>query len=154
MARNFLILFGGLLLVEQLIPGARLAASAVVVVAGVALLVSWAVNHGTWALYGGSLLVAIGLPPALEDAGVIASGPGWDTLFLGFAFLFIALVRWTSRGGLGWQAVLGGILVLVGGSQVAQRLFTDMPSLDHIFWPAAILVIGIWILMRALRPTR
>ncbi len=150
----FLVLFGGLLLVEQLIPGARVAASAVVVVAGAALLVSWAVNHGTWALYGGSLLIAIGLPPALEEAGVIHAGAGWDTLFLGIAFLFIALVRWASHGGLGWQALLGGVLVLFGGSQVVQREWPNIPSLDHIFWPAAILIVGIWILMRALRQTR
>jgi len=147
----FLVLFGGLLLVEQLIPGARVAASAVVVVAGAALLVSWAINHGTWALYGGALLIAIGLPPALEEAGIIRPGAGWDTLFLGIAFLFIAIVRWASRGGLGWQAVLGGILVLIGGSQVAQRELPGIPSLDHVFWPAAILVIGLWILWRALR---
>jgi len=150
----FLVMFGGLLLVEQLVPDARVAGSAFVVGGGVALIVSWAINRGTWALYGGALLIAIGLPAALENLGIISPGPGWDTLFLGIAFLFVAAVRWFSHAGLGWQAVLGTILTLVGGSQVAQREIPNMPPLDRAFWPAAILLIGLWILLRGRHPAR
>ena len=104
----FLVLFGGLLLVEQVVPGARAAGSALVVAVGVALLMAWTVNRRVWELYAGAILTAISLPSLLQDLSVISTGQGWGTLFLGIAFLGIAIVRAFSGGGIGWQVLLGG----------------------------------------------
>ena len=117
----FLVLFGSLLIIEQLFPAARALGSGLVVAVGVALLVSWVLNRSIWELYAGAVLTAVSLPTLLQDLNVIHEGPGWGTLFLGIAFLAIALVRAGASGGLGWQLILGGILTVVGGVQVAER---------------------------------
>jgi hypothetical protein len=146
----FLVLFGGLLLFEQLVPGARAAGSALVVAVGVALLISWVVNRQIWELYGGAVLTALSLPSLLQDLNVIDSGQGWGTLFLGIAFLLIGLIRALSKGGAGWQLIVGAILALVGGAQVAEREIPNFPSTERLVWPAIILVIGLVLVLRSM----
>jgi hypothetical protein len=146
----FLVLFGGLLLVEQVVPGAQAAGSALVVAVGVALLVAWTANRRIWELYAGAILTAISLPSLLQDLSVISTGQGWGTLFLGIAFLGIAVVRAFSGGGVGWQALLGVLLTLVGGNQVAEREIANFPEVGRLLWPAIILVVGILLVGRGL----
>jgi hypothetical protein len=146
----FLVLFGGLLLFEQLVPGARAAGSALVVAVGVALLISWVVNRQIWELYGGAVLTALSLPSLLQDLNVIDSGQGWGTLFLGIAFLLIGLIRAVSNGGAGWQLIVGAILAFVGGAQVAEREIPNFPSTERLVWPAIILVIGLVLVLRSM----
>jgi len=144
----FLVLLGGLLLVEQLVPGARALGSALVVAVGVALLISWAVNRRIWELYAGAILTALSLPSLLQDLNIITEGQGWGTLFLGVALVVIAIVRALSGGGAGWQLVIGGILAVLGGAQVAERNIPNFPSMERLVWPAVILLIGLMLLLR------
>src|SRR3954468_5199779 len=81
----FLVLFGGLLLLEQVLPGTRAIGSGLVVAVGVALLVAWVVSRRAWQLYAGAILTAVSLPSLLQDLNVISDGRGWGTLFLGLA---------------------------------------------------------------------
>src|SRR4051812_24302143 len=145
----FLVLLGALLLAEQITPGARAIGSGVVVPVGIALLTAWSANRHVWQLYAGAILTAISLPSLLQDLNLIREGEGWGTLFLGIAFLLIALIRAGTRGGLGWQLVLGGVLVVLGGGQVAEREIPNFPSLERLLWPALILVIGIILVARS-----
>ncbi len=145
----FLVLFGSLLIIEQLFPAARALGSGLVVAVGVALLVSWVLNRSIWELYAGAVLTAVSLPTLLQDLNVIHEGPGWGTLFLGIAFLAIALVRAGASGGLGWQLILGGILTVVGGVQVAEREIPNFPTLERLVWPALILVLGLALVLRS-----
>ena len=142
----FLVIFGALLLLEQLAPELRAAGSLVVLAFGMAFLVSWIVNRRTAALYVGAVVTALSLAGALTDLGVI-SGEGWGTLFLGIAFLGIAVVRFSDRGGWGWQVVFGGLLVIVGGSTVASHL-AGVPDTSRLIWPAVILAVGVLLLAR------
>jgi hypothetical protein len=150
----FLVILGALLLLEQLVPGTRALGSGLVVAIGVALLVAWGVNRHAWQLYGGAIITAISLPSLLQDLNVISDSSGWGTLFLGIAFLFIGLVRAGTRGGVGWQFVVGGVLALIGGSQVAQQEIPNFPSLDRLFWPAIIVIVGIAVVLRGMGPRR
>jgi hypothetical protein len=150
----FLVLFGGILLVQQLVPGFSGIGAGLVVAIGIVLLISWGINRRPWELYGGTALIAIGLPPLLTDLRVIDGGPGWGTFFFGIALLAIAAMRAAAQGGVGWQAILGGILTVVGGAQVAQRQIADFPELDRLFWPVVILVIGVAIVYRSARARR
>lgn len=109
----FLVVFGALLLLERVVPQFRTAGSALLLAVGVVFLVRWAVERGTGSLYAGALITALALPGVLEGSGIVR-GPGLGTLCLGVAFLFIGAVRYATRGGLGWQVWLGGILVLIG----------------------------------------
>jgi hypothetical protein len=150
----FLVLLGGLLLFEQLVPGANAAGSAFVVAVGVALLLAWAVNHQVWQLYAGAFLTALSLPSLLQNLNIIPEGQGWGTLFLGIALLLIALIRASSGAGAGWQFVLGAILAIVGGAQVADQVIPNFPSLDRLLWPAVILIVGLLLVLRGLSRSR
>jgi len=134
----FLIVFGGLLLVETLLPDYQSLGNVVVLAAGVASLVIWVIRRDTIPLYAGAFLTALALPGTIEALGT-PLGPGWGTFFFSLAFLFIALVRWSRGGGYGWQAVYGGILLVIALSEILR------PDLAGIAWP--LILVGICALL-------
>jgi hypothetical protein len=138
----FLVVFGGLLLLQQALPNFKEAGSILFLAVGVAFLVSWVVNRGVSSLYLGSIISALAAPGLLAAAHIV-SGPGVGTLCLGVAFLFIALVRAASRAGWGWQAGLGVILVAIGATSVAISGFSDL------VWPLLLVVLGLLVLLRS-----
>ena len=142
----FLLVFGGLLLLRQALPGYATAGSLVVLAFGLALLIKWALDRSILALYAGAVVTALGLPDVLSAAG-IASGPGLGTLLLGVAFLAIAGIRAVSGGGVGWQAYLGLLLAIVGGAQVA------VPTLGGLVLPAILVIGGLYLVARSSRST-
>ena len=70
----FLVIFGALLLVEQVVPGTRALGSGFTVAVGVALLIASVVNRRTWQLYAGAIVTAMSLPTLLQDLRVIHEG--------------------------------------------------------------------------------
>jgi hypothetical protein len=136
----FLVVFGLLLLVERALPDQRLGDVAVLA-AGIASLAAWLIRRSTVALYAGAFLTALALPGTIQALGQ-PLGPGWGTLFFGLAFLFIAAVRASGRGGVGWQALYGAILVLIGGSEVIK------PDVASLAWPVILVGIGLVLLVR------
>jgi hypothetical protein len=130
----FLLVFGGLLLIEQLVPGARSLGSLAVLAVGIAFLVKWAMDRGTGSLYAGAIITALAAPGVLKAVGVEANGLG--TFCLGVAFLAIAGVRFASGGGWGWQLWFGGLLALVGGVSMST------PGAGSLVVPAALVVLG------------
>jgi hypothetical protein len=131
----FLLVFGGLLLLQQVYPGAQSIGSVLVLAIGIAFLIRWAFTRGTGSLYAGAIVTALAVPSALTNAGLVREGLGM--LSLGVAFLFIALVRATSGGGLGWQAWFGGLLAIIGGANVVQ------PQVGGLLVPIALVVLGV-----------
>lgn len=87
----FLLVFGGLLLIQQLFPQAKALGSVVVLAVGLAFLVKWAIDRGTGSLYAGAIITALAVPGLLNAAGIEANG--LSTFSFGIAFLFIAAVR-------------------------------------------------------------
>jgi hypothetical protein len=130
----FLLVFGALLLVQQLYPEARGAGSMVVLAIGLAFLIKWAVDRGTGSLYAGAIITALAAPGVLNAAGIDVDGLG--TFCFGVAFLFIAAVRAVSGGGWGWQAVFGGLLVLLGGANMLT------PDVGGLFLPILLVALG------------
>jgi hypothetical protein len=139
----FLVVFGGLLLLQQLFPSIAAAGSILFLAVGVAFLVSGAVNRGMGSLYLGAIITALAAPDLLAAAHIV-EGPGVGTLCLGIAFLFIALVRFLSNGGWGWQVGLGIILVAIGASSLA------VPGLGEIIWPLLLVLLGVVVLTRSM----
>jgi hypothetical protein len=131
----FLLVFGGLLLLQQLYPEARSVGSVLVLAIGLAFLIRWAMTRGTGSLYAGAIITALAVPSALTNAGLGREGVG--TLALGIAFLFIALIRAMSGGGVGWQAWFGGLLAVIGGVSVVQ------PQVGGLLVPVALVVLGV-----------
>jgi len=141
----FLVVFGALLLIERAMPEYRGLGNVAVLAAGIASLLVWAMRRGTVALYAGAFLIALALPGTIQALGQ-PLGPGWGTLFFGLAFLFIAAIRAAQRGGYGWQALYGAILVLIGGSEVVK------PDVADLAWPLILVAIGVLLLVRGGRP--
>jgi len=137
----FLVVFGGLLLLEQALPQYRGLGSIAILAAGIASLIAWAFRRGTIALYAGAFLTALAAPGTYEAATGTDLGPGWGTLCFGLAFLFIAAVRAARGGGWGWQLMWGSILALLGGVEIAQ------PDIAGIAFPLIVVAIGVLLLV-------
>jgi len=137
----FLIVFGALLLIERALPDYQRLGDVAVLAAGLASLVYWLIRRGTIALYAGAFLTALALPGTIQALG-LPLGPGWGMFFFGLAFLFVALVRAWRGGGVGWQALYGGILVVIAVSEIVK------PDLAGIAWPIVLVGIGLVLLVR------
>ena len=136
----FLLVFGGLLLVEQVNPAFASFGSLLVLAIGFAFLIKWVVNRGTGSLYAGSIITALAAPGLLNAAGIQANGLG--TFSFGLAFLFIAAVRAASGGGWGWQLWFGGLLALVGGASISS------PTAGGLIVPILLVALGATLLLR------
>jgi hypothetical protein len=137
-----LVGFGALLILERAVPQLRVLGSAIVLTIGLVLLVRWAAERRLPFLYADAIVTALAIPGTLEGLGRTAP-EGLGTLCLGIAFLFIALVRWQSGSGVGWQAWLGAILTVLGGARVA------LPQLDDLFLPALLVALGALLVFRS-----
>ena len=136
----FLLVFGGLLLLQQLFPEFQAVGSVIVLAIGLAFLVKWAVDRGAGSLYAGSIITALALPGLLNAAGIEANG--LTTFFLGVAFLFIAAVRLATGGGAGWQLWFGGLLAVIGGAQIANA------PLGGYILPVILVALGLLLIVR------
>jgi hypothetical protein len=140
----FLVVFGGLLLLERLQPGFEFAGAAFFLAVGIVFLARWAVNRrSVGSLYAGAIVTALAAPGVLEGLHVV-SGPGLGTVCLGLAFLAIATVRAASGGGVGWQAWFGVILAVIGGSQLAD------PRVGDLILPTLVVTLGAVLVLRGL----
>jgi hypothetical protein len=138
----FLLVFGGLLLIQQLFPQFKALGSVVVLAVGLAFLVKWVIDRGTGSLYAGAIITALAVPGLLNAAGVEANG--LSTFSLGVAFLFIAGVRAATGGGVGWQLWFGGLLALLGGVNIANA------SLGGLILPLVLVALGGALLLRGM----
>jgi hypothetical protein len=136
----FLLVFGGLLLVQQVYPEFESLGSVLVLAIGLAFLVKWAIDRGTGSLYAGAIITALAVPGLLNAAGIQANGLG--TFSFGIAFLFIAAVRGASGGGWGWQLWFGGLLALVGGVNISS------PAAGGLVVPVLLVALGAALLLR------
>lgn len=137
----FLVVYGALLLVDRLVPQYLTQANLLVLAAGLAFLILWLLRRGTFSLYAGAFLTASAIPGLVKSLGYDV-GTGLGTLSYGVAFLFIALVRASRGGGIGWQAVIGVILVALGGSELA------LPDAASLILPVLLVAFGLVLLTR------
>jgi hypothetical protein len=136
----FLLVFGGLLLVQQVYPEFESIGNVLVLAIGLAFLAKWAIDRGTGSLYAGAIITALAVPGLLNAAGIEANGLG--TFSLGIAFLFIAGVRAVSGGGWGWQLWFGGLLALIGGVNISS------PTAGGLVVPVLLVALGAALLLR------
>ncbi len=136
----FLLVFGGLLLLQAVYPEARAIGSVLVLAVGLTFLIRWAIARGSGSLYAGAIITALAAPGLLEAAGVHADGLG--TFSFGVAFLFIAAVRAATGGGWGWQLWFGGLLALVGGVSISNS------AAGGVVVPLLLVALGAALLLR------
>lgn len=135
----FILVLGVLLLINQALPNYFTASNLVVLAAGLAFLILWLIRRGTFALYAGAFLTASAIPGLLQTLNYPPPA-GLGTFCYGVAFLFVAIVRATRGGGIGWQAVIGIILIALGTSEMA------LPGLTSYIIPILLIVVGIMFL--------
>jgi hypothetical protein len=137
----FLVVLGGLLLLDRALPEYVSIGNVIVLAAGLAFLLLWVLRKSTFMLYAGAFLTAAAVPNLVESL-LARELDGLGTLSYGVAFLFIAAVRMSRGGGLGWQALIGGLLAALGASQLA------LPGAVSLVLPALLVVLGIILLTR------
>ncbi len=137
----FLVVLGGLLLLDRALPEYVSIGNVIVLAAGLAFLLLWVLRKSTFMLYAGAFLTAAAVPNLVESL-LARELDGLGTLSYGVAFLFIAAVRTSRGGGLGWQALIGGLLAALGASQLA------LPGAVSLVLPALLVVLGIILLTR------
>lgn len=130
----FLLVFGGLLLLQQVYPNAQSIWALLELAIGLAFLIRWAIQRGSGSLYLGAIITALAIPNIAENAGF--SRDGFGTFCIGIAFLFIALVRVVGGGGIGWQAWIGGLFTIIGIVNLAT------PQIGGLIVPLALVLIG------------
>lgn len=138
----FLVVFGGLLLVQQVYPELEALGSVLVLAIGLAFLIKWVANRGTGSLYAGAIITALAVPGLVNAAGYEANG--LSTFSFGIAFLFTAVVRLASGGGTGWQLWFGGLLALVGGVSITS------PASGGLVVPILLVALGAALVLRNL----
>jgi hypothetical protein len=136
----FLVIYGALLLVERLANQYLVPANLLVLAAGLTFMILWLLRRGTFSLYAGAFLTASSIPGLIEGIGY-NTPPGLGTLCYGLAFLFIAAVRMQRAGGIGWQAIVGGALVLLGASELA------LPTSADLILPVVLVIVGLVLLV-------
>jgi len=149
-----LLVVGGVLLVTRFVPMET--APAWLLGLGVGLALIAIVNGSYGALVAGMVLLGLGAGMVLGDRGVgeIRAGT-WILLGLGAGFLGIyvlaLILKLRSHW---WPLVPGFVLLAIGGARYL-RHFTLLPPevvmAVRTWWPAALVLVGVWMLLRALR---
>jgi hypothetical protein len=142
----FLIVLGLLLAAGQVFPQAQVGASAFFLAVGAIVFLMGVRDHSDLALYCGAFVAALALSDLLAGAGVL-HGPGWGTLFIGLAVAGIGLFRARRRHKVGPAVVIGALLAVWGGTQVA---FSSLNfSLDKLIGPLLIVALGLFLITRS-----
>jgi len=137
----FLVVLGGLLLLDRILPDYVSLGNVVVLAAGLAFLLLWLLRRGTFPLYAGAFLTAAAVPGLVKSlTGVGYAGLG--TLSYGIAFLFIAAIRASRGGGIGWQVLVGALLTALGVSELA------LPDATSLVLPVLLVGFGLILLTR------
>jgi hypothetical protein len=146
-----LVAFGAYLVLAEFVPAVALLGSLALTILG-GTLVGWHVagRAGAWALNGGAVLVGFGAARVIADlAGLPAAG--WGTLGAGLGLLALAARRAWRRGGIGWQAWIGGALAIFGGWGVLGAVIPGFPTLGDLIVPLALVLVGVAVLRRGFR---
>jgi hypothetical protein len=149
-----LVAVGGVLLVTRFVPMESAPAWLLGLGAGLALIGIVGASYG--ALVGGMVLLGLGAGMVLGDHGVanIAAGT-WIVLGLGAGFVGIYILALILKLRSHWWPLVPGVILLgVGGARYVRHFALISPQVEmavRTWWPAALVVVGIWILVRAVR---
>ena len=147
----FLIVFGLLLVAGQFLTIAEAGIAAFFLAIGVVLILSGVRERSDFALFLGVFIAGLALSDFLTAANVIhKNDSGWGALFVGIGWVLAALWRFQWGRRLGAAFFFGVVFALWGAFQVAQTQL-DFPT-DKLVGPVLIVLLGVWIVARRLRP--
>jgi hypothetical protein len=149
-----LVAVGGVLLVTRFVPMESAPAWLLGLGAGLALIGIVGASYGS--LVGGMILLGLGAGMVLGDRGVanIAAGT-WIVLGLGAGFVGIFLLALILKLRSHWWPLVPGVILLgIGGARYIRHFALISPQVEmavRTWWPAALVVGGVWLLVRAVR---
>src|SRR3954451_14519679 len=139
-----LVMVGAGLLIQFLVP-ALSATTLIVAALAVSLLAGGLMGGATFLITPGLLLGALVVARLVDELNIY-TGPGATAIALAVAFLLIyAIGAMRGRRRPGWALWGAAIFGLIGVVQISARL-ASIPELGG-FWPAAILVVGLLLLI-------
>ncbi len=149
-----LLVVGGVLLVTRFVPMESAPAWLLGLGAGLALIGILATSYG--ALVAGMILLGLGAGMVLGDHEVANVRAGtWIVFGLGAGFVGIYVLTLILKMRSHWWPLVPGLILLaVGGARYVRHFAFISPQLEmavRTWWPAALVAIGIWLLVRALR---
>ncbi len=142
----FLIIFGALLAAGSLFQQAQVASSALFLALGIVLLLIWLRDRSDAALIVGTVITALAVSDLLTGLNVVR-GEGWGAFLVGIGAFFVAAVRSASHKSWGWAVVIGAVLFLWGGSQIASE-YSNV-NVSALLGPVLLVLLGIWIVSRS-----
>jgi len=149
-----LVVVGAYLLIALVVPGIELPGSLAMAAGGVVILwFHFTHRLGSWALYAGAVLFAIGTLRVIGDL-LPVNVNGETALGLGLALLAIGYLRHQQAGGWGWQGIAGAVALGWGLIQFVLGLLPGSPGLLDLVLPVALLGGGVLLLARAGRSSR
>jgi len=149
-----MLVVGGALLATRF--GALDTAPAWLLGLGVGLALIAILGRSYAALVGGMVLVGLGAGMLLGDRGVGGLHSGtWMLVGLGGGFVGIYLLGLLLQMRSHWWPLVPGLILLgVAGSRLVHRFTLLPPSVViavRAWWPAVLVVAGIWVVVRAVR---
>jgi hypothetical protein len=142
-----LILVGGGLLLEQLVPALTLT-TLILLAIGIGLTAAWLARDFAGATVPGLVILAWALARLGSELGYLP-GDGWVATFVGVALLIAWLVGRTQRVARDWALWVGIALAVIGIVDVAE-LLPELFSLEVIV-PAAVIAFGVLLIFRGRR---
>ena len=128
-----LLVLGMGLLIELLIPDLSFG-SLLILAAGLAFGAAWLWGHIVGATMPALVLIAWGLASLGRDFEVL-TGDGWNTLFIGIAFLIGWGLGRFQRVRREYALWIGAVLAIIGLADVSDRLPFDISSRSSSRWP-------------------
>ena len=147
-----LVLLGVYLVLSPWVPGVQLVGSGAILLLGLAAVLAGATRRaGSWAIYVGVVVGAVGAAGVLAGLGILRGG-GWATLAVGLALLGLAGRRAARRAGWRPLAILGAIVAGIGGVEILGWAIPGFPSLGELLLAGMLVGVGYLVLRSAMRP--
>lgn len=131
---------------SSFLPDSLEAYDGLVFFAGISLAFWWVFfsdRQRWWAIIPAGILLTLGIVSALEDVTGLETG---GSLFLGLGLTFILVAVLPGGGSRSWALIPGTILLLFGA-----LLGTPFVGIAEYFWPAVLIVLGGYFVIRFLR---
>ncbi|HVN32712.1 MAG TPA: hypothetical protein VMT45_12080 [Thermoanaerobaculaceae bacterium] len=149
-----LLVVGGVLLATRLVLIETAPAWLLGLGLGLALIAIVNASYGP--LVAGMILLGLGAGMLLGDRGVADIGSWtWNVLGLGAGFVGIYVLSLILKLRSHWWPLVPGFILLALGGARYVRHFTLLPPevmmAVRTWWPAALVVVGVWVVIRAMR---
>ena len=141
-----LLSLGALILINEILPGADWVGAIFLGGIGLSFWLIYALNRDNWwAVIPGGVLMTLAVVAGVDPFVSGDAGGGIFMLGLSFTFGLVGLLP-NRQGKMTWAFIPAGVLFLLG-----IFLITPLLPLLNFIWPAALILLGVYFILRNLR---